>query len=115
MKTPELKNCPVCKEPVRRVYGGFYMPNHLQKVNVRAAKEAGFTVLKNPAKASMRCTSRIEESDARPLARILLRPRAGVGFRYSVKQLSLEFDVTGWVKNLPDGRVELVAEGDETN
>lgn len=36
----------------------------------------------------------------------------GVGFRYSVKQLSLEFDVTGWVKNLPDGRVELVVEGE---
>ena len=36
----------------------------------------------------------------------------GVGFRYSVKQLSPEFDVTGWVKNLPDGRVELVAEGE---
>ena len=36
----------------------------------------------------------------------------GVGFRYSVKQLSLEFDVTGWVRNLPDGRVELVAEGE---
>ena len=36
----------------------------------------------------------------------------GVGFRYSVKQLSLEFDVTGWVKNLPNGRVELVAEGE---
>ena len=36
----------------------------------------------------------------------------GVRFRYSVKQLSLEFDVTGWVKNLPDGRVELVAEGE---
>ena len=36
----------------------------------------------------------------------------GVGFHYSVKQLSLEFDVTGWVKNLPDGRVELVAEGE---
>ena len=36
----------------------------------------------------------------------------GVGFRYSVKQLSLEFDVTGWVKNLPDGRVEMVIEGE---
>ncbi|MGB0586336.1 MAG: acylphosphatase [Limisphaerales bacterium] len=36
----------------------------------------------------------------------------GVGFRYSVKQLSLEFDVTGWVKNLPDGRVEMVTEGE---
>ena len=35
---------------MRRVYGGFYMPNHLQKVNVRAAKEAGFTVLKKSSK-----------------------------------------------------------------
>ena len=36
----------------------------------------------------------------------------GVGFRYSVKQLSLEFEVTGWVKNLPDGSVELMVEGE---
>lgn len=33
----------------------------------------------------------------------------GVGFRYSVKQIASGFDVTGWVKNLPDGRVELQA------
>lgn len=31
----------------------------------------------------------------------------GVGFRYATKRLALGFDVTGWVKNLPDGRVEL--------
>ena len=37
----------------------------------------------------------------------------GVGFRYAVKALSLEFDVTGWVKNLEDGRVEMLAEGDQ--
>ena len=36
----------------------------------------------------------------------------GVGFRYTVKQAALGFDVTGWIKNLPDGRVELLAEGD---
>lgn len=35
----------------------------------------------------------------------------GVGFRYTVKSLATGFDVTGMVKNLPDGRVELVAEG----
>ena len=33
----------------------------------------------------------------------------GVGFRYTVKQIASGFDVTGWVKNLPDGRVELQA------
>jgi acylphosphatase len=35
----------------------------------------------------------------------------GVGFRYSVRQLAGGFDVAGFVRNLSDGRVELVAEG----
>jgi len=35
----------------------------------------------------------------------------GVGFRYSVKALAAGFEVTGTVANLPDGRVELLAEG----
>ncbi len=35
----------------------------------------------------------------------------GVGFRYTVKTLTLGFEVTGTVRNLEDGRVELVAEG----
>lgn len=36
----------------------------------------------------------------------------GVGFRFSVKQLAKGFDVTGWVKNLPDARVELQVMGE---
>lgn len=36
----------------------------------------------------------------------------GVGFRYTVKNLALEFEVSGTVANLPDGRVELLASGD---
>jgi len=35
----------------------------------------------------------------------------GVGFRYTAKATARGFDVTGTVRNLPDGRVELVAEG----
>jgi len=35
----------------------------------------------------------------------------GIGFRYTVKQMALGYEVTGWVKNLADGRVELLAEG----
>jgi acylphosphatase len=35
----------------------------------------------------------------------------GVGFRYTVRSLTNGFDVTGTVRNLPDGRVELTAEG----
>ena len=36
----------------------------------------------------------------------------GVGFRYTVKSLATGFDVTGMVRNLLDGRVELAAEGE---
>ena len=35
----------------------------------------------------------------------------GVGFRYTAKSLATGFEVTGIVRNLADGRVELVAEG----
>jgi acylphosphatase len=35
----------------------------------------------------------------------------GVGFRYTTKQTAAGFEVTGIVRNLPDGRVELAAEG----
>lgn len=35
----------------------------------------------------------------------------GVGFRFTVREVARGFEVTGTVRNLPDGRVELVAEG----
>ncbi|MDR0535355.1 MAG: acylphosphatase [Puniceicoccales bacterium] len=35
----------------------------------------------------------------------------GVGFRAGVMQVARSFDVTGFVRNLPDGRVVLHAEG----
>jgi len=35
----------------------------------------------------------------------------GVGFRYTVKTVAAGFEVTGAIRNLPDGRVELAAEG----
>ncbi len=37
----------------------------------------------------------------------------GVGFRYTCRQVATGFDLTGTVRNLADGRVELVAEGEE--
>jgi len=36
----------------------------------------------------------------------------GVGFRYGTKQLAMGFDVTGMVRNLVDGRVELCVMGE---
>ncbi len=35
----------------------------------------------------------------------------GVGFRYTVLQVAKEYDVTGFVQNLTDGRVVLEVEG----
>lgn len=36
----------------------------------------------------------------------------GVGFRYTARQVAQGFEVAGLVRNLLDGRVELLAEGD---
>ena len=38
----------------------------------------------------------------------------GVGFRYTAKTTAMGFEVTGVVRNLPDGRVELMVEGERT-
>jgi acylphosphatase len=35
----------------------------------------------------------------------------GVGFRWYVVEMARELDLAGWVKNRPDGSVELVAAG----
>ena len=35
----------------------------------------------------------------------------GIGFRYTAQNVALQFDINGYVKNLSDGRVEVVMEG----
>lgn len=35
----------------------------------------------------------------------------GVGFRYAARDAAAENGVSGWVRNLPDGSVEIVAQG----
>jgi len=37
----------------------------------------------------------------------------GVGFRWSVRHIAKGFNVTGWVRNLVDGRVEVQAQGED--
>ncbi len=37
----------------------------------------------------------------------------GVGFRAFTHRLAESYGLRGWVRNLPDGRVEVLAEGDE--
>lgn len=35
----------------------------------------------------------------------------GVGFRYTTQVMAEDLNLTGWVRNLIDGRVEMLAEG----
>ena len=39
----------------------------------------------------------------------------GVFFRQSTKVVAIKNNVNGWVRNLDDGRVEIVGEGEESN
>ena len=49
----------------------------------------------------------------RSAAEIVVEGRVqGVGFRYTAQDIARNFKVSGYVRNLPDGNVELVAEGD---
>lgn len=37
----------------------------------------------------------------------------GVGFRFATRQFAEELGLNGWVRNLADGRVEVLAQGPE--
>jgi acylphosphatase len=39
----------------------------------------------------------------------------GVGFRWFTRDAAAVENVTGWVRNLPDGRVETLAEGESAS
>ncbi|MBI4050736.1 MAG: acylphosphatase [Candidatus Doudnabacteria bacterium] len=39
----------------------------------------------------------------------------GVGFRYQTVQKARELNLTGWVRNAPDGSVEILAQGSKEN
>jgi len=52
------------------------------------------------------------DSDSNVRREVVFHGRVqGVGFRYTTRHIAGRFRVTGYVENLPDGRVRLVAEG----
>jgi acylphosphatase len=38
----------------------------------------------------------------------------GVGFRWTARKYALSHNLNGWVKNLPDGKVELIVQGEKS-
>jgi acylphosphatase len=57
--------------------------------------------------------TRPKEGDSTLRRTILFSGRVqGVGFRYTARRIAASFRVTGTVRNLDDGRVELIAEGE---
>lgn len=50
ISAPELKVCPACRKPVRKVISTFNSPHMLKPLSVTDAKKAGFTVLKRTGK-----------------------------------------------------------------
>ena len=50
ISAPELKACPSCKKPVRKIISSFSSPMKLKPLSITDAKKAGFTVLKRLGK-----------------------------------------------------------------
>jgi putative FmdB family regulatory protein len=50
VSAPELKGCPACKRPIRKVITSFSTPSIMKPLSVSDAKGAGFTVLKRVSK-----------------------------------------------------------------
>jgi acylphosphatase len=57
--------------------------------------------------------ARIPAVSGKARVRVLISGRVqGVAYRYFAEKYALTYGVTGWVRNLFDGRVEVLAEGD---
>jgi len=50
ISAPELKKCPSCRRPVRKLISSFNSPLKLKPLSISDAKKAGFTVLKRLGK-----------------------------------------------------------------
>ena len=50
LDAPELKVCPACRRPVRKLISTFHSPVKLKPLSISDAKKAGFTVLKRLGK-----------------------------------------------------------------
>jgi acylphosphatase len=58
----------------------------------------------------------VSDSKKKTRVHVFIRGKVqGVYFRQNTKHVATRRRVTGWVRNLPDGRVEAIFEGDKVN
>jgi acylphosphatase len=58
----------------------------------------------------------VSDSKKKTRVHVFIRGKVqGVYFRQNTKQVATRCRVTGWVRNLPDGRVEAIFEGDKVD
>jgi predicted nucleic acid-binding Zn ribbon protein len=50
LEAPELKVCPACRKPVRKLFSTFNTPKAANRFSLSQANDAGFTVLKKVSK-----------------------------------------------------------------
>jgi acylphosphatase len=72
-----------------------------------------FLLCLGSASADDKSAPKKPEYKGKPAARMIYYSGQvqGVGFRATAERIARDFPVTGWVKNLNDGRVQLLAEG----
>jgi putative FmdB family regulatory protein len=43
---PDLKECPLCRKPVKKIMGSFSTPKHMKPIGPAEARSAGFKMYK---------------------------------------------------------------------
>jgi acylphosphatase len=80
----------------------------------RGSGEAAYHFVRQYIYRALRDESYGGQADMRVARRFVIGGSVqGVGFRYFAQNAAAREGVTGWVHNLPDGRVEAFVEGDK--
>jgi acylphosphatase len=103
-----LKVSALAQESKGRAKKGCALGQHYGFISV---VRTGGEVILLPEPADCGTLARVNALDRRRMQVLYSGQVQGVGFRYTVKSVATGFDVTGLVRNLPGGGVELIAEG----
>lgn len=110
----EVPDC-TCAErlPVPSGRGIMLMKAYMDKICYRDKGREVYFMKRRGSGDSTSCLSEPAEGTVRRTMHFSGKVQ-GVGFRFNAESIASRFTVTGYVRNMPDGRVELVAEGDRS-